>query len=173
MPPRALPRLATSNSPRAAIVITVSDRSARGERADASGPAVAALLTEHGFEVVDTRIVPDRPRLLVETLRAAARSARLVVTTGGTGFSPRDRTPEATARVIERPAPGLAEAMRANGAQNHPRAWLSRGVAGLRGRCLLLNLPGNPTAARESLAAVLPLLAHALDVAAGRDRHGD
>jgi len=171
MPPHARLHFPASASPRAAIVITVSDRSARGERPDASGPAVAALLAENGFEVTATAVVPDQERPLIEALRAAARAARLVVSTGGTGFSPRDRTPEATARVIQRHAPGLAEAMRAAGAQKTPRAWLARGIAGLRGRSLILNLPGSPTAACESLRAVLPLLPHALDVAAGRDRH--
>jgi molybdenum cofactor synthesis domain-containing protein len=171
MPPHIRTRFPASRSPRAAIVITVSDRSARGERPDAGGPAVAALLGEHGFEVTATAVVADRQRPLIEALRAAARAARLVVTTGGTGFSPRDLTPEATARVIERPAPGLAEAMRAAGAEKTPRAWLSRGLAGLRGHSLIVNLPGSPAAACESLAAILPLLPHALDVAAGRDRH--
>ncbi|MGN6592213.1 MAG: MogA/MoaB family molybdenum cofactor biosynthesis protein [Terriglobales bacterium] len=171
MPPHIRFRFPASSAPRAVIVITVSDRSARGERPDASGPALAALLSQHGFEVTATAVVPDRERPLIEALRTAARAARLVITTGGTGFSPRDHTPEATARVLDRPAPGLAEAMRAAGAQKTPRAWLSRGLAGLRGRTLILNLPGSPTAACESLAAVLPLLPHALDVAAGKDRH--
>ncbi|MGH9476284.1 MAG: MogA/MoaB family molybdenum cofactor biosynthesis protein [Terriglobales bacterium] len=154
---------------RRAIVITVSDRSARSERADTSGPRVAALLREHGFEVVAEAIVPDQPRTLVAALRAASRAAALVVTSGGTGFGPRDHTPEATARVVERPAPGLSEAMRAAGGRTQPRAWLSRGIAGLRGRSLILNLPGSPGGAAASLAAVIQILPHALDTAAGGD----
>jgi len=169
-PPLRFPK---SRSRRSAIVITVSDRSARGQRPDASGPRVAALLAAHGFEVVATAVVPDRMRRLVETLRAAAGAAALVVTTGGTGFSPRDVTPEATRKVVDRLAPGLSEAMRAAGAAHHPRAWLSRGLAGLRGRSLVLNLPGSPSAAEESLTCILDLLPHALDVLGGADRHSE
>lgn len=164
-------RFPANPSRRAAVVITVSDRSARGQRADTSGPKVAEMLRAHGFEVVATAIVPDQLRLLVHALRAAARAVALVVTTGGTGCSPRDRTPEATLQVVDRTVPGLAEAMRAAGAAANPRAWLSRGVAGLRGRSLVVNLPGSPRAAEESLAAILALLPHVLDVAAGQDRH--
>ncbi|HVA64224.1 MAG TPA: MogA/MoaB family molybdenum cofactor biosynthesis protein [Terriglobales bacterium] len=170
---RPAPRFPTSPSRRSAIVVTVSDRSARGQRPDASGPRVAALLSSRGFEVVATAIVPDRLRLLVETLRAASSAAALVVTTGGTGFSPRDLTPEATRKVVDRLAPGLGEAMRAAGAAQNPRAWLSRGIAGLRGRSLVLNLPGSPAAAEESLASILDLLPHALDVLGGADRHSE
>ena len=154
-----------------AIVVTVSDRSARGERPDASGPRVADILTRAGFAVVATVIVPDRTRDLVEVLRLAARSAALVVTTGGTGFGPRDVTPEATARVVQRLAPGLGEAMRSAGAAREPRAWLSRGIAGLRGRSLIVNLPGSPAGAAESIEIILPLLPHALAVMPGGDPH--
>lgn len=157
---------------RRAIVITISDRGARGERADASGPQVAALLAQHGFEVVATALIPDDRRQIMAALRAAARAAALVVTTGGTGCAPRDVTPEATARVIRRLVPGLGEAMRAAGAAVQPRAWLSRGIAGLVGHSLIVNLPGSPAGATQSLAAVLGILEHALDTAAGGDHGG-
>lgn len=160
-------RFIRSSSRRSAIVITVSDRSARGERADTSGPRVAELLQRRGFEVVATAVVPDRMRMIVPALRAAARAAVLVVTTGGTGFGPRDVTPEATRKVVDRLAPGLCEAMRAGGAARNPRAWLSRGLAGMRGRSLVVNLPGSPSGAEESLACIVDLLPHALDVLAG------
>ncbi|MGH9481638.1 MAG: MogA/MoaB family molybdenum cofactor biosynthesis protein [Terriglobales bacterium] len=167
MKPRPVFRFPKNASRRAAIVITVSDRSARGQRPDSSGPRVAELLRRHGFEVVATAVVPDRVRTIVPALRAALGAAALVVTTGGTGFGPRDLTPEATRRVVDRLAPGLCEAMRAAGAAANPRAWLSRGVAGLRGRSLVLNLPGSPVGAEESLACIVDLLPHALDVLAG------
>ena len=171
--PKTRLRFTRSSSPRAAVVITVSDRCARGEREDLSGPRVAALLARHGFEVVATALIPDRKRLIVHTLRAAAAAAALVVTTGGTGLGPRDVTPEATQVVVDRLAPGLSEAMRATGAARERRAWLSRGLAGVRGRSLIVNLPGSPAGAEESLASILDLLPHALAVLSGGNAHPD
>lgn len=151
-----------------AKVLTVSDRTAAGERSDASGPAVEELLGRHGFEVADRRVVPDGLEPVGQALRdMAAGFTGVVVTTGGTGFAPSDVTPEATAAVIEREAPGLAEAMRAAG----PLGPLSRGRAGTVGSALVVNVPGSPTGAVECLGAVLPLLPHALDLLAGHHPH--
>ncbi len=145
-------------------MLTVSDGVAAGTREDASGEAVAALLAEHGYEVVERAHCADGQEPVAAALRRlAAGFAGLVVTTGGTGFGPRDLTPEATVAVIERSAPGLAEAMRAAS----PLGPLSRGVAGTVGTCLVLNTPGSPAGAVESLRAVLEVLPHALALLAG------
>jgi molybdopterin adenylyltransferase len=149
-------------------ILTVSDKGARGERQDRSGPAVREMIEAAGGEVVRTMIVPDEPGEIRAALIAwAEEGLDLVLTTGGTGFSPRDRTPEATKEVIEREAPGLPEAMRRAGAARTPTAMLSRAVAGIRGSTLILNLPGSERGARESLDAVLPALAHGLDILKG------
>lgn len=146
-----------------AAVITVSDRSARGERADASGPALAELLRERGYEVVHMGIVPDERRDIERALREqAAADVALVLTTGGTGFSPRDVTPEATIAVCDRMAPGIPEAMRAASMAITPRGCLSRAAAGIVDRTLIVNLPGSPKAARENIEAVIDALDHGL-----------
>ena len=146
-----------------AAVITVSDRSARGERADASGPALAELLRERGYEVVHMGIVPDERRDIERALREqAAADVALVLTTGGTGFSPRDVTPEATIAVCDRMAPGIPEAMRAASMAITPRGCLSRAAAGIVDRTLVVNLPGSPKAARENIEAVIDGLEHGL-----------
>jgi molybdopterin adenylyltransferase len=154
-----------------AAVLTVSDGVAEGSREDASGRAVADALDAAGFEVVRREVVADERDRIERALRELAASASLVVTTGGTGFGPRDVTPEATRAVIEREAPGLAEAMRAAGRVGTPMADLSRGVAGTIGGALVLNVPGGPRGAVESLEAVVPVLPHALDLLAGRTAH--
>lgn len=152
-------------------VITCSTRAAAGEREDASGPALVAALRDAGFEVAPEPIVlSDDEDLIAATLTALADGgARLIVTSGGTGLTPGDRTPAATRRVIDREVPGLAELMRAAGLASTPMAALSRGVAGARGTTLIVNLPGSPRGAVESLAAVLPVLRHALEQLAGGD----
>lgn len=147
-----------------AAVVTVSDRSFRGERPDGSGPVVRELLEKAGYRVVRMEIVPDERREIEEVLTALAdrEDVALVVTTGGTGFAPRDVTPEATAAVCQRLTPGIPEAMRQASLAITPRAMLSRAAAGIRGRTLIVNLPGSPKAARENLEAVLPALDHGL-----------
>lgn len=147
-------------------ILTISDRSARGERPDAAGPALAEIILAHGWQVTRRGLIPDDFSAIETTLRQWVSTSDLdvLLTTGGTGFSPRDITPEATRRVIERPAPGLAEAMRAAGMQKTPFAMLSRGEAGICEQTLLLNLPGSPTGAAENLAAVLPVLEHAIQL---------
>lgn len=151
---------------RTAAVITVSDKGARGERVDTSGPAVRAMLEEAGWEVVRTAIVPDETEEIQRQLIDCADryGTALVLTTGGTGFSPRDVTPEATMAVIERETRGIPEAMRAESWKITSRGCLSRAVAGIRGQTLIVNLPGSEKAARENLAAVLEPIAHGVDM---------
>lgn len=153
-----------------AAVVTVSDRSFRGERPDAGGPLVAEMLRASGYEVRETVLVPDEQPLIEEALRKLADEERveLIITTGGTGFAPRDVTPEATIAVCQRMAPGIPEAMRWASLAITPRAMLSRAAAGIRGRTLIVNLPGSPKAARENLEAVLPALEHGLEMLRGQ-----
>ncbi|MDT7689620.1 MAG: hypothetical protein QOE46_2379 [Acidobacteriota bacterium] len=157
-----------------AAVLTVSDRSARGERVDESGPLLAELLREAGATVVVQEIISDELEPLAERLRSLAEreDVNLVVTTGGTGLSPRDNTPEATRAVIEREVPGLAEAMRAETLRQTPTAMLSRAVCGTRSGALVFNLPGSPKGVRECFAVIRPVLAHAVSLLDGRS-HGE
>ena len=152
-----------------AAVVTVSDRGACGERADGSGPRIEALLKERGYDVVHREIVPDEAGEIERALVRLAdeRDVALVLTTGGTGFSPRDVTPEATERACTRMVPGIPEAMRAASLRVTPRGMLSRGAAGIRGGTLIVNLPGSPKAAIENLEAVLPALEHGLEMLRG------
>ena len=147
-------------------ILTLSDRSSRGERADASGPALAALIQAGGWSVTQQAILPDEESAIRSTLAEWADSGELdvILTTGGTGFAPRDVTPEATRAVIEREAPGLAEAMRAASLQITPHAMLSRIITGIRKRTLIINLPGSPKGAVENLQVALPVLPHAVQL---------
>lgn len=151
-------------------VLTVSDRCSRGERVDEGGPLVAELLRAAGYAVLRTAVVPDEQTQIEALLRrwADAGDLQLLITTGGTGLSPRDITPEATAAVCRRMVPGIPEAMRAASLRVTDRAMLSRGTAGIRGGTLIVNLPGNPKAARENLEAVLPALSHGLEMLSGQ-----
>jgi molybdenum cofactor synthesis domain-containing protein len=152
-----------------AAVITVSDRCARGERPDEGGPLVAEILKGAGYALVHTAVVPDEQEQIEQVLREIADKglAELLVTTGGTGFAPRDVTPEATKAVCARMTPGIPEAMRAASMKITPRAMLSRAEAGIRKRTLIVNLPGSPKAAKENLEAVLPALDHGLTMLQG------
>jgi len=147
-------------------ILTTSDRSARGEREDASGPALKRLVEEQGWSVTSQSLLPDDQASIRDLLSAWADSAELdvILTTGGTGFSPRDVTPEATKAVIDREAPGLAEAMRAASLKITPHAMLSRVLTGIRKKTLIINLPGSPKGAVENLQVVLPVLPHAIQL---------
>ena len=156
-----------------AVVITVSDTCSRGEREDASGAALVQLLRGMGAEIVDSRILSDDLEPLTQALKefAEREDINLIITTGGTGLGPRDNTPEATQQVIEREAPGIAEAIRAESLKVTTMAMISRGVCGARSGTLIINLPGSPKAVRESFAVIAPVLSHAIDLLAGRTRH--
>ena len=155
-----------------AAIITLSDSGAKGLREDRSGPVIRDMVIEAGYEVVSQQMLSDEPRELIDALIDICdnRRAQLVLTTGGTGFSRRDNAPEATLAVIERNVPGIAEAMRARSLQITPRAMLSRGVSGIRGYTLIVNLPGSPKAARENLEAILPALDHGIGILVGDER---
>ena len=154
-----------------AAVITVSDSCARGERVDVSGPAVAEVLGKSGFRVTAKQIVQDDSMQIQNALVHLALEVRLIVTTGGTGIAERDVTPEATEAICERVIDGVAERMRSEGYRKTPFAALSRGVCGVRGKTLILNLPGSPSGAVESPEAVLELIPHALNLLDGRTEH--
>jgi molybdenum cofactor synthesis domain-containing protein len=155
-----------------ATVITISDGVTSGDREDLSGDAAERLLLDAGFEHVQRAVVPDETSEIAASLRASVDDEiDLVVTTGGTGFGPRDVTPEATRGVIEREAPGLTQLMRAEGLKKTPMAALSRGVAGAAGQTLIVNLPGSPKAVDENLSALIPVLNHALETLRGQTRH--
>jgi molybdopterin adenylyltransferase len=163
----------SSSTPEAltAAVLTVSDSSARGERPDLSGPAVAESLRKAGFSVVATEIISDDQGPIQQAIIQLAGKARLIVTTGGTGIAKRDVTPEATRAICERLLEGVAEKMRFEGAKKTPFAALSRGVCGVKGESVILNVPGSPKGAVDSLNAVIDLLPHALQLLSGNTKH--
>jgi molybdopterin adenylyltransferase len=155
-----------------AHVITVSDGASHGTREDKSGPALVGILYANQYEVTGPEVVPDeRDRIATAITRAADGGSNLVITTGGTGLGPRDVTPQATSSVIDYDVPGLTEFMRRAGLESTPMAMLTRGVAGVRGRALVLNVPGSPKGAVESLEAVMPVLEHALALLRGDTKH--
>jgi len=153
-------------------IITVSDKGSQGKREDLSGPAIAEMLAGAAIEIRKTCIVPDEVDLIQQAIIkfADVEKLDLILTTGGTGVSPRDLTPDATLKVIDKEIPGMAEAMRISSMKITPHAMISRAVAGIRGRSLIINLPGSPKGARENLAVVLPALSHAIEKIKGDDR---
>ena len=155
------------------VVITASDACACGEREDTSGATLLQLLRDLGADIVDTKILSDDLDPLTQSLIEFADrdDVNLIITTGGTGLGPRDNTPEATQRLIEREAPGIAEAIRAESLKATPMAMLSRGISGVRSGTLIINLPGSPKAVKETFAVIAPVLPHALDLLAGRTSH--
>ena len=156
-----------------AVVITVSDACSRGEREDTSGSALKQLLVEHNAQIVESVILADDLDPLAQALKTFAErnDVNLIVTTGGTGLGPRDNTPEATLRVIEREVPGIAEAIRAESLKTTPMAMISRGVCGVYAGTLIINLPGSPKAVPETFAVIAPVLAHSVDLLAGKTAH--
>jgi molybdopterin adenylyltransferase len=154
-----------------AVVLTVSDSCARGERLDASGPAVADLLEQFGFHVVARQVVEDDSTQIQNALQKSVSQARFIVTTGGTGVALRDVTPEATETICDRLIPGIAERMRSAGSKTTPFSALSRALCGVHGNSLILNLPGSPGGAVESLQAVIELIPHALNLLDGKTEH--
>jgi len=154
-----------------AAVLTISDSAFRKTREDLSGPRLQQVLKDAGFEITLNKVLPDEVQQIAAALRTAATQARFVVTTGGTGIAARDATPEATVRLCDRLLDGVAELMRAEGLKQTPFAALSRGVCGTIGTSIVLNLPGNPAGAEQSLKTVLPLISHALDLLAGKTAH--
>lgn len=150
-------------------ILTLSDKGSRGEREDLSGPLIAQMLGDEHYEIAKTAVIPDEYKIISETLAEWAdfQNLALILTTGGTGVSPRDVTPQATRSVIEFEVPGMAEVMRAKSLEKTPNAMLSRAVAGIRGRTLIVNLPGSPKGVKENLEVVLPALKHGLEKIAG------
>lgn len=161
------------STPIIAVAITVSDRCARGEQEDLSGAALVELLREAGAEIIAHEVLSDDPESLADTLReyGGRDDVNLIITTGGTGFGPRDNTPEVTLEIIEREAPGLAEAMRAASLKHTPMGMISRGVCGIYSDALIVNLPGSPKAVREGFAVIKPVLAHAVALLSGNTNH--
>ena len=155
-----------------AAIVTVSSKGAAGKRVDESGPAIKEALEAAGIKVVHTKLVSDGVTPVGNAIREASQKANIVITSGGTGLSPNDMTPEATRRVIDREAPGIAEALRAHSLTKTPHGMLSRGLAGTIGPALVVNLPGSPKAARESLEVLIPVLAHAIELLAGESGEG-
>ena len=158
--------------PLKAAIITISTKGAAGTRVDESGPAIREALEAAGITVVHTKLVADGVTPVGNAIREATQKANIVITSGGTGLSPNDNTPEATRRVIDREAPGIAEALCAHSLSKTPHGMLSRAVAGTIGQTLVVNLPGSPKAARESLEILIPVLAHAIELLAGESGEG-